>query len=188
MSGIVGMYERGGAPADRALLQALTHAISYCGPDARDTWVNGPIGFGHTMLRTTREAQHERQPGNLDGQLWITADARIDCRDELLEEMTRAGSAAVVGAATDSELILRAYATWGEECVQHLRGDFSFAIWDARKKLLFCARDHFGVKPFYYAEPGELFFFSNVLDCLRRHPDVSGDLNDAAVGDFCCSG
>ena len=184
MSGIVGMYERGGAPADRALLQALTHAISYCGPDARDTWVNGPIGFGHTMLRTTREAQHEQQPANLDGQLWITADARIDCRDELLEEMTRAGSAAVVGAATDSELILRAYATWGEECVQHLRGDFSFAIWDARKKLLFCARDHFGVKPFYYAEPGELFFFSNVLDCLRRHPDVSGDLNDAAVGDF----
>ena len=184
MSGIVGMYERGGAPADRALLQALTHAISYCGPDARDTWVNGPIGFGHTMLRTTREAQHERQPGNLDGQLWITADARIDCRDELLEEMTRASSAAVVGGATDSELILRAYATWGEECVQHLRGDFSFAIWDARKKLLFCARDHFGVKPFYYAEPGELFFFSNVLDCLRRHPDVSGDLNDAAVGDF----
>ena len=50
MSGIVGMYERGGAPADRALLQALTHAISYCGPDGRDTWVNGPVGFGHTML------------------------------------------------------------------------------------------------------------------------------------------
>ena len=62
MSGIVGMYERGGAPADRALLQALTHAISYCGPDARDNWVNGPIGFGHTMLRTQREAQHEQQP------------------------------------------------------------------------------------------------------------------------------
>jgi asparagine synthase (glutamine-hydrolysing) len=184
MSGIVGVYERGGAPADRALLQALTHAISYCGPDARDTWVNGPIGFGHTMLRTTHESRHERQPASLDGQLWITADARIDCRDELLEGMTRASGAAAEGAATDSELILRAYATWGEECVQHLRGDFSFAIWDARKKLLFCARDHFGVKPFYYAEPGELFFFSNVLDCLRHHPDVSDDLNDAAIGDF----
>jgi asparagine synthase (glutamine-hydrolysing) len=184
MSGIVGMYQRSGAPADPALLQALTHVISYCGPDARDTWVNGPIGFGHTMLRTTHEAQHERQPASLDGQLWITADARIDCRDELLEGMTRARGAVAVDAATDSELILHAYATWGEECVQHLRGDFSFAIWDARKKLLFCARDHFGVKPFYYTEPGELFFFSNVLDCLRHHPDVSGDLNDAAVGDF----
>ena len=184
MSGIVGMYERGGAPADRALLQALTHSISYCGPDARDTWANGPIGFGHTMLRTTRESQHERQPASLDGRLWITADARIDCREELLEGMARANSAAAPAPITDSELILRAYATWGEECVQHLRGDFSFAIWDARKKSLFCARDHFGIKPFFYAEPGERFFFSNVLDCLRQDPDVSDDLNDAAIGDF----
>jgi asparagine synthase (glutamine-hydrolysing) len=71
-----------------------------------------------------------------------------------------------------------------EECVRYLRGDFSFAIWDARKQQLFCARDHFGVKPFYYAEPGELFLFSNVLDCIRQHPDVSDGLNDAAIGDF----
>ena len=52
------------------------------------------------------------------------------------------------------------------------------------RNLLFCARDHFGVKPFYYAELGELFVFSNTLDCLRHHPDVSEELNDAAIGDF----
>jgi asparagine synthase (glutamine-hydrolysing) len=187
MSGIAGIYERSGAPVNRALLRALTHSLNYCGPDARDTWASGAVGFGHTMLRTTRESQNERQPASVDGHFWITADARIDCRVELLAEMTRA-DAAHAGlarqAATDSDLILRAYATWGEDCVQHLRGDFSFAIWDARKKLLFCARDHFGVKPFYYAEPGELFLFSNVLDCLRQHPEVSGDLNEAAIGDF----
>ena len=68
--------------------------------------------------------------------------------------------------------------------MQHLRGDFAFAIWDARKKLLFCARDHFGVKPFYYSDLGELFLFSNTLDCLRLHPEVSDELNDAAIGDF----
>jgi asparagine synthase (glutamine-hydrolysing) len=187
MSGITGMYERGGAPVDRALLQALTHSISYCGPDARDTWISGPVGLGHTMLRTTHESQNEQQPRSLDGQFWITADARIDCRDELVAEMTGARDAvagAALRATNDSELILRAYGEWGEECVRHLRGDFAFAIWDARKKLLFCARDHFGVKPFYYAEPGELFVFSNVLDCLRQHPDISADLNDAAIGDF----
>jgi asparagine synthase (glutamine-hydrolysing) len=185
MSGIVGMYERSGAPVDRAVLQALTHSISYCGPDGRQTWMSGATGFGHTMLRTTSESQYEQQPAGLDGHLWVTADARIDCRDELLEKMARAsGTAPAAGQASDSELILRAYATWGEECVQHLRGDFSFAIWDGRKELLFCARDHFGVKPFYYAEAGELFLFSNVLDCLRQHPDISGDLNDAAIGDF----
>jgi asparagine synthase (glutamine-hydrolysing) len=187
MSGIVGMYERGGARVDRALLQALTHSISYCGPDARDTWVGGIVGFGHTMLRTTRESQNESQPASLDGQFWITADARIDCRDELIAEMTRADESNASLSrrpASDSDLVLRAYATWGEECVRHLRGDFSFAIWDARKKLLFCARDHFGIKPFYYADAGELFLFSNVLDCMRQHPDVSEDLNDAAIGDF----
>src|ERR1700678_141623 len=187
MSGIVGMYERGGAPVDRALLQALTHSISYCGPDARDTWTSGAIAFGHTMLRTTRESLTEQQPANLDGQFWITGDARIDCREELIEQMTQtrdAASPSTLRTTNDSELILRAYAVWGEHCVEHLRGDFAFAIWDAGKKLLFCARDHFGVKPFYYAEPGELFLFSNVLDCLRQHPDISEDLHDAAIGDF----
>jgi asparagine synthase (glutamine-hydrolysing) len=187
MSGIVGMFERGGARIDRALLQALTHSISYCGPDARDIWTGTSAGFGHTLLRTTRESRHEQQPASLDGQYWITADARIDCRDELIADMTRSGhfdAALARRSASDSDLILRAYSIWGEDCVQRLRGDFSFAIWDSRERKLFCARDHFGIKPFYYAEFGELFLFSNVLDCLRQHPDISADLNDAAIGDF----
>ncbi len=184
MSGIVGIYDRNGAPVDRALLQALAHFLSYRGPDWRDTWSSGPIGFGHTMLRTTRESQVERQPASLDGRLFITADARIDCREELRTKLAQKNHGAPSRTASDSDLILHAYVAWGADCVQHLRGDFAFAIWDARKKLLFCARDHFGVKPFYYAEPGELFLFSNTLDCLRQHPDVSERLNDAAIGDF----
>ena len=87
-------------------------------------------------------------------------------------------------AAPDGELVLAAYAAWGEACVQELRGDFAFAIWDASKRSLFCARDHFGIKPFYYADLGNLFLFSNTLSCLQRHPAVSGELNDAAIGDF----
>jgi asparagine synthase (glutamine-hydrolysing) len=184
MSGIVGIYDRGGAPVDRGLLQALAHFLSQRGPDGRDTWSHGAIGLGHTMLRTSRESQIERQPASLDGQLWITADARIDCREELEKKLQQHGRGAAARTATDSDLILRAYAAWGADCVQHLRGDFAFAIWDARKKSLFCARDHFGVKPFYYSDLGELFLFSNTLDCLRQHPDVSEDLNEAAIGDF----
>jgi asparagine synthase (glutamine-hydrolysing) len=184
LSGIVGIYERSGAPVERGLLQALAHFLSYRGPDGRETWSQGAIGLGHTMLRTTRESQIEQQPASLDGKLWITADARIDCREELEKNLALQGYASAGRAVTDSGLILRAYAAWGAECVQHLRGDFAFAIWDARKKLLFCARDHFGVKPFYYSELGELFLFSNTLDCLRQHPGVSAELNDAAIGDF----
>ncbi len=187
MSGMVGIYERGGAAVDRALLRAFTHSLAYCGPDAQDTCSAGPVGFGHTLLRTGREWQQEKQLATLGGRYWITADARIDCRGELLEAMK--GESGNAPAATDarlsdSELIVRAYATWGEDCVQHLRGDFAFAIWDAQEKRLFCARDHFGLRPFYYAEVGDAFIFSNVLECIRQHPEISAELNDAAIGDF----
>jgi asparagine synthase (glutamine-hydrolysing) len=183
MSGIVGIFEPSGKPVDRGLLEALTRFLSFRGPDARDSWSAGSVGLGHTMLRTTRESLNERQPASLDGNLWITADARIDCRAELIEKMRQAGRAASP-ADNDSELILKAYATWQSSCVLHLRGDFSFAIWDAARKTLFCARDHFGVKPFYYAMLDGVFIFSNTLDCIRLHPEVSETLNDAAVADF----
>jgi len=73
---------------------------------------------------------------------------------------------------------------WGSACVEQLRGDFSFAIWDTVKEQLFCARDQLGVKPFYYANVGSVVVFSNSLDCVRRHPTVSERLNDLAIADF----
>ena len=183
MSGIVGIYHRDGAPVDRAFLRALAQSLSYCGPDARDTWTGEGVGLGHTLLRTTRESFSERQPATLGGTLCITGDARLDSRDELLAELERAGSK-MRPLAPDSELILQSYAIWGADCLQHLRGDFAFAIWDARRKTLFCARDHLGVKPFYYADKGDLFLFSNTLECLRQHPEVGEELNESAIGDF----
>lgn len=112
MSGIVGIYERSGAPVDRGLLQALAHFLSFRGPDARETWSQGAIGLGHTMLRTTRESQIDQQPASLDGKLWITADARIDCREELEKRLAQQGQGVAGRTATDSDLILRAYAAW----------------------------------------------------------------------------
>ncbi|MBI1792148.1 MAG: asparagine synthetase B, partial [Acidobacteria bacterium] len=98
---------------------------------------------------------------------------RLDSRAELLAELQR--SRRTVRANTsDSELLLHAYATWGTACVERLRGDFSFALWDAKNKLLFCARDHFGIKPFYYAQLEELFLFSNTLNCIRLHAGPRG--------------
>jgi asparagine synthase (glutamine-hydrolysing) len=183
LSDIVGIFHRDGARVERALLQSLADALSYRGPDSRAIWLDGSIGLGHAMLRTTYESAGEQQPASLDGRYWITADVRLDSRRELIAEIERAGRK-ISRSAPDSTLILHAYAVWGTECGEHLRGDFSFAVWDARSKALFCARDHFGIKPFYYAQHGEFFLFSNTLNCVRMHPAVSEELNDAAVGDF----
>ena len=135
------------------------------------------------MLRTTRESHGESQPAVFEGRYWIAADARLDGRAELLAALDLSESE-IGRSIPDSELILRGYAKWGSACVEHLRGDFSFAIWDAPDKRLFCARDQFGIKPFYYASVGSVLVFSNTLDCVRRHPAVSGRLNDLAIADF----
>ncbi|PYT63441.1 MAG: asparagine synthetase B [Acidobacteria bacterium] len=183
MSGFVCILHRDGAPIERALLQFLTHFLSYRGPDARESWIDGSIGMGHALLRTTQESKSERQPASLEGRYWIVADARLDAREQLIAELRHA-KREVRASASDCELILQAYAAWGTPCVDRLMGDFSFAVWDAGHKQLFCARDHFGIKPFYHAQRGDVFLFSNTLNCIRLHPHISGELNDAAIGDF----
>ena len=183
MSGIVGIFDRSGARVDRTLLRDLTQFLSYRAPDALEVWCDGGVGFGHAMLRTARESERERQPTSVNGQLWITADCRLDGRKELLSKLAENG-VRLRGITPDCELILWSYVIWNAECVQYLAGDFSFAIWDASQKTLYCARDHFGVKPFYYATLGDFLVFSNTLNCVRRHPAVSSELNDSAVADF----
>src|SRR6267143_5602806 len=93
LSGIVGIYHRNGAPMERALLQVLVDFLAYRGPDSRECWMDGPMGLGHAMLRTTRESLGERQPANLDGRFWIAADARLDGREEFISELQRSGRA-----------------------------------------------------------------------------------------------
>lgn len=183
MSGFVALFQRNGLPVDRGLLAGFTSFLSFRGPDARESSVSGSAGLGHTLLRTTRAPAHERQPMSLNGQCWIVADARLDRRTELRDRLISAGHD-VAQTASDAELILHAYMGWKDDCVAHLRGDFAFAIWDSRERRFFCARDHFGIKPFYYAVTRDFFLCSNTLDCVRLHPAVSDELNDDAIADF----
>jgi asparagine synthase (glutamine-hydrolysing) len=183
MSGIVGILNLDRSPVDERLLGRLTRFMSYRGPDAEDVWLDGHVGFGHAMLRTTTESVRESQPCSLDGLVWITADARVDGRNDLIRKLELAGRTGLE-SPTDPELLLHAYHAWGDACVDHVIGDFAFAIWDGRQQQLFCARDHFGLKPFYYARLAQCLVFGNTLNSIREHPAVSSRLNEVSIGDF----
>jgi asparagine synthase (glutamine-hydrolysing) len=187
MSGFAGIVNLGGAPVDRALLGRFEDFLHDRGPDGQGIWAEGNVGLVHTLFCTTDEARGERQPESLDGRVWITADARVDDRESLVRELASHGRDAST-ARPDVELILHAYALWGEACVEHLLGDFAFAIWDARQQKLFCARDHFGVRQFFYTQVGNAFTFSNSADVPRIHPGVPDDIYEQAIAEYLVAG
>src|SRR5476649_2651280 len=148
MSGIAGIYNLDGQPVDRARMQRMTDMMAYRGPDGMGCWIDGPVGLGHAMLHTTPESLREIQPlSDERSALCVTLDGRVDNRSELHAALQSKGQP--LRTDTDAELVLQAYACWGEDCPQHILGDFAFAIWDGRNRKLFCARDALGIKPFY---------------------------------------
>lgn len=183
MSGIVALFARGGAPADAALLARMVDTQRWRGPDGAGWWSGGSVALGQTLHRTTLEAPPEASPARLADRLFIAADARIDARDELAARL-RAHGRDVTVDLPDPDLILHAYDAWGIDCLRHLIGDFSFALWDARLRRLFCAVDPLGMRAFFYTDRAEGFAGSNSLPCVRLHPGVSDALDDRAVGDF----
>jgi len=183
MSGIAGMFNFDGRPVDAALLRRMTGAMAHRGPDGAAHWVRGPTGLGHVMLHTTPESLLEQQPLTDDaGALCLVLDGRVDNREELRRSLESNG--ARLRSDTDAELVLQAYGCWGEDCPARIIGDFAFAIWNNRKRRLFCARDALGVKPFYYYCSGTTFLFSSELHALFQDPDVRRIPNEGMVGEY----
>ena len=186
MSALVGLYHRDGGPVQRAVLEAMAECLAHRGPDSVGLWVEGAVGLGQRLLWTTPESVYERLPlVSDDGQLVLTADARLDNRADLIAAL--GGHASPPGMITDSHLILAAYERWGDQCVRRLRGDFAFAIWDSRRQRLFCARDHFGVRPFYYYLSERLFACATEIKALLRVPGVPRRLNERRVAAYLAS-
>ena len=180
MSGLVALYHPDGRPVEQPCLDKMTVALAHRGTDGSGLWRDGPVGLGHRMRWTTPESLHETLPLALpDKKLAITADARLDNRDELIAALDVADR-----AIPDSALILLAYDRWGEACPEKLLGDFAFVLWDGRRGAIFCARDHIGVKPFfYYHKTGRLFACASEIKALLCLPDIPQRLNEARVGE-----
>jgi asparagine synthase (glutamine-hydrolysing) len=158
-------------------LKRMNDSLSHRGPDGSAFWCKGSVGLAHQMLWTTPESLHENLPLEANG-LIITSDSRIDNRDELLSVL------GLSQEVSDSEVILKAYGKWGQDCVDRLLGDFAFVIWDKTKGELFCARDHIGVKPFYYYyQSGKIFAFSTEIKALFAW-GMTRRVDEVRVGDY----
>jgi asparagine synthase (glutamine-hydrolysing) len=184
MSGFVGLLHRDGQPVDANPLRALAEALAYRGPDGVRTWNSGTIGFGHARFVTHPARDGALLPLALDGRLWLTGDLRLDARDELIDALRAAEGSDEARGLQDAALVLRAYRAWGPACVQRIHGDFSFALWDEPARRLFCARDRFGVRPFFYAPLRDALVFGNTLDTLLRHPGVGTTPYEPALADY----
>ena len=187
MSAFVGIVQFDGRPVDADLLDRLTRHLRRIGPDTQNSRVLGRAGFGHALLKTTYESEHEQQPFSPRDDAMIVGDVRLDGRDELLHRL--GGTHDRNGKdIPDIELVLHAWYRWGEELTDHLIGDFGFAIWDSVGKRLFAARDHMGIRTFYYHLSRDRLIFSNALNALLLDPLVTPALNELAVADFLVMG
>lgn len=211
MSGIIGIYRSGDNQREpqvlEPVLKSMAATLAHRGPDGRNFWAeeavrdNMPdgvgIGLGHLALHATPEAHAEELPLRCEEKsLVLTNDARLDNRDELLP-LLRPQLEQMLGATPsepligDSLLILAAYMRWKGDCARHLLGDFAFAIWDGEAQELFCARDHVGVKPFYYvhqarheAGGAEMFAFASEIKALLEVPGVARRVDEERVAKY----
>ena len=175
MCGIVGFV--GARDNAQEILQAMMDRIAHRGPDGQGQFLEGPVALGQRRLSII-DLEGGRQPMyNEDESLVVVFNGEIYNFQALREELTAAGH--TFATRSDTEVLLHGYEQWGREMLDRLRGMFTFAIWDRREKTLFCARDHFGIKPLYYyrSEAGELLFGSEIKSFLD-HPGFRKELNE----------
>ena len=205
MCGIVGIVgvDR---PVDVTVLQRMNDLQAHRGPDGEGFllgWVHAgrychalvphttqwdaqrpvTVGLGHRRLAILDLSERGLQPMTVaDSQCWIVFNGEIYNHLELRPQLEALGYRFTT--RTDTEVLLQAYRHWGEGCLAHLDGMFAFAIWDASRGRLFCARDRLGIKPFYYARPAGAFIFASEMKSLLLFPGLDTTPDDAAVVAF----
>ena len=158
----------------KAALEAMLGTLAGAGP-AHSVWPQAGIGLGCREMALGEPALVADDAAGLT----LVADARLDDRDGLCDAL--GVPVAERRGVADAQLILRAWSRWGRECPNHLLGDYAFALWDARRHLMFCARDHAGARPFYYALPKDGIVFASAVEPVLRAPDVGDALDEAVV-------
>jgi asparagine synthase (glutamine-hydrolysing) len=170
-------------PAEVETVARMRELLAHRGPDGDGEWHADGVALGHRRLSIIDLSDAGLQPfANEDGSLQLVHNGEIYNYLELRAELEAKGHR--FRSATDTEVVLAGYREWGEACVEHFNGMWAFAIWDAPRRRLFCSRDRFGVKPFYYSLAGGRFTFASELKAFRADPSTPLRPNERAVRDF----
>jgi len=160
MCGLFGALSFSGQGINRALATAMSEKVARRGPDDRGEWFDGPVMLGHRRLAIIDLSPQGHQPMLDASELYaIVFNGTIYNYPELREALIADGYQ--FNSHSDTEVILNAYACWGEQCTERLHGMFAFAIWDKKRRALFLARDRMGIKPLYYAQTANGFYFAS---------------------------
>ena len=184
MCGICGVFHyQKNNRVDRAELQRMNDSMRSRGPDGEGIWINSDnaLGFAHRRLSIIDLSSDAAQPMH-DGDFTITYNGEIynykNLRDDLLTQGVQ------FKTHSDTEVILKLYQLHGTAMLRKLRGMFAFAIWDNKKKILFCARDHFGIKPFYFSDNGNSIRFASRVKTLLTVNQINTEQSAAGTVGF----
>lgn len=180
MCGIAGELRLDGARPDLSGLARMAEVLRPRGPDHEGAWVDGPLGLVHRRLSVIDLSHHAHQP-MVDAALGLTLvfNGTIYNYPELRTRLRDRGHQFF--SHGDTEVILKAYAEWGDDCVQRFHGMFAFALWDQGRKRLLLGRDRMGIKPLYYSVDHQRFRFASSLPALLAGGGVDSSIDPVGL-------
>ncbi len=187
MCGICGVFHPDRATrVSRSALVGMNEQIAHRGPDDDGFFVEENVGLAMRRLSII-DIQTGHQPiTNEDETLWIVFNGEIYNHQNLRKDLESRGHR--YRTKSDTETIVHLYEQYGEDCVQHLRGMFAFAIWDRSRRRLFIARDRLGIKPLYYSYDGKTLLFGSEIKALLAHPGIKPELNRQTLAEYLAFG
>jgi len=181
MCGIAGWYRRHGRPVQERLIEAQCDSIRHRGPDDSGVVIDGDFGFGMRRL-SILDIEGGHQPmSSPDGRLTLVFNGEVYNHLKVRDEI---GARYPFATHSDTETILAAFATWGNDAWARLEGMFAVAVWDRKDRTLTLARDPIGIKPLYVSEQGGGLSFGSELKTLQLLPDQELTIDDRAVDDY----
>lgn len=183
MCGVAGLFNLDGAPAQARLLQRMTNAIRHRGPDDEGHFVDGQCALGHRRLSIIDLSKAGHQPMMTpDGQFVLSFNGEIYNFRELRTELEALGHR--FRSATDSEVVLQAFAQWGEAAVPRFNGMFALAVYDRKARCLRLARDRYGIKPLYIAHVGATVIFGSEIKAVLASGLVKPEVDIEGLAEY----